>query len=118
MNSMPRIIGLVGRSRCGKDTVASVFTDSASDVGIGLQLIRLSAPVKAATCALFGLTPDDVEGPNKELPHSNCCSFPQPTPRSAMVWVTDMCMQQGGASFFRSAYSIDLIAGSLGRTTS
>jgi hypothetical protein len=44
---------------------------------------------------------EDVEGPQKDLPHSACAPLGQSaTPRTALIWLTDQCRQRLGADFF------------------
>jgi len=50
----PKIIGLVGRARTGKDTVANLFANTH-------RVVRFAQPVKDAVKVLYGWNDDDVE---------------------------------------------------------
>jgi hypothetical protein len=57
--------------------------------------------VKAAACSLFGLAPDDVEGPQKDSPHPACAALGEgASPRTAVVWLTEACKERMGDAFF------------------
>ena len=86
---MVQIIGLVGRSRVGKDTVASFFADTH-------QARKLAQPVKDACKALYGWTDNEVEGPAKELVDPRWGI----TPRDAMVHITHEIRDFNDSSFF------------------
>jgi hypothetical protein len=59
---MGMIIGITGRKRSGKDTVAAYLRDEYSFVRY-----QMASPLKKAVCALFGWDADIVEdGPEKE----------------------------------------------------
>lgn len=89
---VPAIIGLLGRSRSGKDTVANAILASHPQY----QIRRLSAPLKQATQALYDFTPDQLETDQKEQldPRWN------KTPRQAIQALTEHMMQQMGHDFF------------------
>lgn len=56
------IIGITGRKRSGKDTVAAYLRDE-----YGFVRYQMASPLKKAVCALFGWDADIVEdGPEKE----------------------------------------------------
>ena len=88
----PAIIGLLGRSRAGKDTVAETLCSLYPHY----QIVRLSAPFKQAACHLYDFTMDQVEGPGKEQfdPRWNR------TPREAIQSLTDYMMYYMGKDFF------------------
>ena len=70
----PKIIGLVGRARTGKDTVASLFANTH-------RVVRFAQPVKDAVKVLYGWNDDDVEtGIKDHIDHKWGFS-----PRSAMM---------------------------------
>lgn len=50
----PKVIGLAGRARSGKDTVATFFEGTH-------RVVRFAQPVKDAVKALYGWNDDDVE---------------------------------------------------------
>ena len=58
----PKIIGLVGRSRVGKDTVAEYIIEQFNEY----KIERLSNPLKKAVCNLYNFTPEQVESNQKE----------------------------------------------------
>lgn len=84
------IIGLVGRSRAGKDTIADAF------VAQGFTLQRLAQPVKDACAVLYGWTPDKLETADKEVMDSRWGI----SPRRAMVHMTHTMRMHMGADFF------------------
>jgi hypothetical protein len=55
----PKIIGLAGRARTGKDTVATLFTNTH-------RVVRFAQPVKDAVKVLYGWNDDDVESGIKD----------------------------------------------------
>ena len=57
------IIGLLGRSRCGKDTVAAILLEMSIQP---YAIVRLSAPIKDAARALFAFDNAQIEGGLKE----------------------------------------------------
>lgn len=85
------IIGILGRSRVGKDTVATFLAES-----LGYSISRLASPIKGACRELFGFTAEQMEGPTKEHvdSHIGC------TPRECMVWLTEHMRAQYGPTFF------------------
>lgn len=89
---VPPIIGLLGRSRVGKDTVAAALCT----VYPSYQIIRLSYPLKQAACHLYDYTMDQVEGSAKEQidPRWN------KTPRETIQSLTEYMMQFMGIDFF------------------
>jgi hypothetical protein len=88
----PGIIGLLGRSRAGKDSVAAALCNIYPDY----QLVRLSYPLKEAACHLYDYTMDQVEGPAKEQidPRWN------KTPRQTIQSLTEYMMNYMGHDFF------------------
>jgi hypothetical protein len=67
---------------------------------------RLAAPIKEAVCALYGFTPDQVEGPEKELYDPVIGT----SPRAAMVHLTKTIMQENGIDFFSKRLFRDIDA--------
>jgi hypothetical protein len=90
---LPPIIGLLGRSRGGKDTFARVFCQETRDSYV---VRRLAAPVKEAAAALYGFTHAQLEGPSKELTDP-CWDI---RPRDAMIRITHDTMDFMGRDFF------------------
>ena len=90
------IIGVLGRSRVGKDTFAKIICDEGAD----FQVQRLAAPLKTAVAALYGFTEVQLEGPEKEMV--------DPTwgirPRDAMIQVTCDTMAFMGTDFFTKRF--------------
>lgn len=91
---LPPIIGLVGRSRSGKDTVAAIVQSMYATPNY--RIARLSAPIKDAARALFLFSDAQLEGPEKESidPRWNI------TPRSVFQRITDYTMQHLGCDYF------------------
>lgn len=87
------IIGLVGRSRVGKDTVASFFSGTH-------QVRRLAQPVKDACKVLYGWSDVEVESAAKELVDPKWGV----TPRFAMVHLTQEVRRFMGSDFFTKKF--------------
>lgn len=87
------IIGLVGRSRVGKDTVASFFEGTH-------KVRRLAQPVKDACKVLYGWSDVEVESAVKEQVDPRWGV----TPRFAMVHLTQSMRQCMGANFFTKSF--------------
>lgn len=83
------IIGLVGRSRVGKDTAAEFLSGTH-------KVLRLSQPVKDACKVLYGWSDVEVEGPAKEEIDDRHGI----TPRVAMVHLTQSIRAFMDAEFF------------------
>jgi hypothetical protein len=58
----PRLVAITGHSRHGKDTIADYLI-----IRYGYAKYSLAAPLKAAACAMFGWSPDALEG-GKDTP--------------------------------------------------
>lgn len=84
------IIGLVGRSRVGKDTVASAL------VAQGYTLHRLAQPIKDACASLYDWTPETMETDLKECMDKRWGV----SPRRAMVHLTHTMRMHMGPDFF------------------
>lgn len=85
----PRIIGLVGRSRVGKDTAAHYLAPM-------YTLKRLATPVKKACQEIYGWDMNLLETNDKELVDPRW----KLTPRRAMVHLTESIKQFMGEDFF------------------
>jgi len=83
------LIGLVGRSRVGKDTVAQVLSDK-------YKIKRLAQPVKDACKVLYGWNDFILESDLKEM---NDVKWDL-TPREAMVNLTNSLKKLNGPDFF------------------
>lgn len=84
-----KLIGIVGRSRVGKDTLASYFSETH-------EVRRLAQPVKDACKALYGWCDIYVEGPAKEFIDERWGV----SPRQAMVHITKTFQDKYGPNFF------------------
>ena len=87
------IIGLVGRSRVGKDTVAGFFEGTH-------EVRRLAQPVKDACKILYGWSDVEVESGAKEHLDEKWGL----TPRTAMVHLTQAMRQCNGSNFFTKRF--------------
>lgn len=87
------IIGLLGRARCGKDTVADIIRELYPKYTIQ----RFAEPIKVAVGALYGFTREQMEGDEKE---TLCHAEWGVTPREAMQFVTKIYMEKHGDAFF------------------
>lgn len=88
------LIGLLGRSRVGKDTAANAIT-----VALGadaIRITRLSQPLKEAAKALYGFSHEQVEDAQKELidPRYGV------TPRVCIQKLCEHIMHLHGVDFF------------------
>ena len=61
------LIGLLGRSRVGKDTVADALVAALATFGARAEIWRLSQPLKDAVRSLYGFCENQIEGSEKEL---------------------------------------------------
>jgi len=85
------IIGLVGRSRVGKDTAAEFLAAEH-----GFKIKRLAQPVKDACKVLYGWSDLEVESAAKEHEDANW----HVTPRFAMMHLTQAMRECMGTNFF------------------
>ena len=83
------LIGLVGRSRVGKDTVAQLLSDK-------YKLKRLAQPVKDACKVLYGWDDLIIESDMKEMKDEKWGI----SPRTAMVNLTNSIKKLNGPDFF------------------
>lgn len=101
----PKIIGLLGRSRVGKDTVADYILTYYNDY----QIERLAAPIKKAVCELYGYTSHQIESNAKEEIDIRWGI----TPRQSMQSLTKYMMSEMGLYFFTKRlfdkYDLDTI---------
>lgn len=88
----PKIIGILGRSRVGKDTVADMITTLFPEYHIQ----RLSYPLKRAVCCLYDYTMDQVESNTKEVIDTRW----NKTPRETIQSLTEYMMAYMGHDFF------------------
>lgn len=92
MSALPKIIGIAGRSRCGKDTIAQIIIDTYPQY----EIRRLSEPLKNAVTTLYSFTPEQIESDAKELIDKRWGK----TPREIMQSFTDYMMSYMGNDFF------------------
>lgn len=90
----PNIIGLLGRSRSGKDTVASMLQSMYPSQGY--SIVRLSTPIKEASRHLFAFNDDQIEGHLKEVIDPRWGI----TPRQVFQTITSDTMKYMGMHFF------------------
>lgn len=88
----PKIIGLVGRSRVGKDTVAEIIMEDLPEY----ELRRLSAPLKRAMKDLYDFDISQLETNLKEKKDHRW----NKTPRECIVSLTEYMMGYMGTDFF------------------
>jgi hypothetical protein len=85
----PKIIGLAGRARSGKDTVATFFEGTH-------RVVRFAQPVKDAVKVLYGWNDDYVESGIKDRVDPKWGL----TPRSAMVHIAQTTRMFAANDFF------------------
>lgn len=88
----PKIIGLVGRSRVGKDTVAEIIIEHCPEY----EIRRLSAPLKKAIKDLYDFNVSQIETDAKEKTDIRW----NKTPRECIVSLTEYMMGYMGTNFF------------------
>lgn len=86
-----KLIGILGKSRVGKDTLATIL---ANDLGYAIH--RLSMPVKDACHKLFNIARDNLESDAKELVDPRYGK----TPRDLLVWLTNVVQKDFPPEFF------------------
>lgn len=90
---LPRLIGILGRSRSGKDTVANIITELYPADYI---IQRFAQPIKNALREIYDFTPEQLEDDQKE-----CIDIRYNiTPRQAMQEMTTHYLTKHGAGFF------------------
>lgn len=85
------IIGILGRSRVGKDTAATIFSKI-----FEYPIVRLSSPVKMACGELFGISQSALESNAKD---SIDVRYGK-TPRDLLVWMTTKVQREFPSEFF------------------
>lgn len=88
------IIGLLGRSRVGKDTTAKCIIAALGEDRSALS--RLSQPLKDAAQAIYGFTPEQVEDELKEVVDTRY----NVTPRVCIQNLCNHIMNLHGRDFF------------------
>lgn len=86
------IIGLLGRSRVGKDTVAAALVSALGSA----KIVRLSQPLKDAVRALYAFTEEQLETDAKEVVDVRYGV----TPRAAIQELCGHIMKEHGVDFF------------------
>jgi len=89
---MKNVIGLLGRSRSGKDTIA----EHICALHPNYQIVRLSYPLKKAVCCLYDFTMVQIESSSKEDIDTRW----NKTPRETIQSLTDYMMNYMGYDFF------------------
>lgn len=92
--STPKIIGIMGRSRMGKDTIAEMFSELLGKEST--TIYRMSKTLKEAVQILYGYTHEQVEGPAKEAIDPRYGM----TPRQEIQGLCDYIMHRHGCNFF------------------
>lgn len=92
MNNEYKIIGLLGRSRVGKDTVANYLCEKY----LSYENVKLSLPLKKAVCELYGFTMDKLETSSKDEIDNRW----NKTPRETIQSLTKYMMEYMGIDFF------------------
>jgi len=105
---LPKVIGLLARARCGKDTVGDYIISQYSPEAVVKH--RLAQPIKDAVCALYGFTPCQIESDKKEQVDTVIGI----SPRQAMIGITTHVMEEMGRDFFSRRLFGDLDAGLIG----
>jgi dephospho-CoA kinase len=95
----PKIIGIVGRSRVGKDTVAEIICN----VYPQYTIKRLATPLKNAVNALYGFSKEQIETDLKEIIDERY----NKTPRQCIVSLTDYMMDFMDVEFFTKRFYSD-----------
>ena len=97
------LIGLLGRSRVGKDTVADALVAALATFGAHAEIWRLSQPLKDAVRSLYGFCENQIEGSEKELADPRYGI----TPRVAINRLCEHMMANHGVTFFtRRLYEV------------
>jgi energy-coupling factor transporter ATP-binding protein EcfA2 len=91
--SLPKLIGILGRSRSGKDTVANIIMDLYPNY---YKIYRFAQPIKNALTEIYNFTPEQLEDDQKEQID---CRY-NITPRKAMQEMTMFYLDKHGPGFF------------------
>jgi hypothetical protein len=97
---LPPIIGLLGRARSGKDTVARILLEMTH--GSPYAVVRLAAPIKEAARALFDFDDSQIEGDRKEVVDPRWGIAPR---RVFQALTDDMMKSMGEDHFTRLLYA-------------
>jgi hypothetical protein len=86
-----KFIALLGKSRVGKDTVATILSST-----LGFPIVRLSSPIKDACHVLFDIPREDLDSEKKEVIDPRYGK----TPRDLLVWMTHAVQNEFPSDFF------------------
>jgi hypothetical protein len=86
------IIGLLGRARSGKDTVANCINELYSTY----EICRIAQPIKDSLRALYGWSDKHIEGFLKEVTDP----IINKSPRDAMIELGERVKSESGQDFF------------------
>jgi len=92
-SKLPNLIGILGRSRSGKDTTANIIMSLYPDQYI---LKRFAQPIKNALKEIYDFTPEQLEDDEKEHIDERY----NITPRQAMQEMTAHYLKKHGGAFF------------------
>ena len=90
---LPRVVGICGVRRAGKDTVAAHLVARE-----GYEVVRIAAPLKRLVATAFDLSPELVEGPEKDT-HPVAAAQGR-TPRALLQWLGDAFKAEFGEDFW------------------
>lgn len=90
---LPKLIGILGRSRSGKDTTANIIMSLYPDQ---YTLQRFAQPIKNALKEIYDFTPEQLEDDEKEVIDERY----NITPRQAMQEMTSHYLKKHGGAFF------------------
>ena len=90
--SLPKLIGILGRSRSGKDTTAIIIKNLYPNYSIK----RFAQPIKNALQEIYDFTPEQLEDDLKEIIDKRY----NITPRQAMQEMTCFYLNKHGPGFF------------------
>lgn len=93
LHKLPTLIGILGRSRSGKDTVANIITEMYPNY---YTIRRFAQPIKNALSEIYNFSPEQLEDDLKEVIDERY----NITPRKAMQEMTTYYLDKHGAGFF------------------
>ena len=93
LSQLPKLIGVLGRSRSGKDTTANIIMSLYPEQYI---LRRFAQPIKNALKEIYDFTPEQLEDDEKEVIDKRY----NITPRQAMQEMTAHYLKKHGGAFF------------------
>lgn len=93
LSQLPKLIGVLGRSRSGKDTTANIIMTLYPEQ---YTLRRFAQPIKNALKEIYDFTPEQLEDDEKEVIDKRY----NITPRQAMQEMTAHYLKKHGGAFF------------------